>query len=262
MNNLRNYFLFGACLCLLCFSVGCQNSPKTEIKNSTGISFRYIPPGEFMMGSEDHEKGREDDESPRQPTKLTKGYYLGATEVTQAQWVEVMGTKPWADYKRIPKGDHYPAVFVSWEDAVEFCKKLSEKESLTFRLPTEAEWEYACRAGTTTEFYWGTEYNEEYAWSSKNAKGDLYEVAKRLPNAWGLFDMGGNAWEWCSDWHGPYSSEKVTDPQGPAEGERKVIRSGSSGNSMWDCRSAERGMVPPDKKFGASSFRILLELRS
>ncbi len=230
-------------------------------RNSAGMELCRIDPGEFVMGSAESEKGREDDESPQRTVRITRAFYLGGTEVTQAQWADVMETRPWEDNKNIEKGETLPAVLIRWSDAVQFCRKLSEREGKTYRLPTEAEWEYACRAGAATEFYWGVGFDPEFAWSSKNAKG-LQPVATRWPNARGLFDMGGNVWEWCRDWHGPYDADGGEDPVGPASGERRVIRSGSYSNSMWDCRSGERGAVPPDVSFGASGFRVLLEIPS
>lgn len=236
-----------------------KSPPRRIITNSLGMKLAWVEPGEFIMGSGDEEKGREDDESPKHKVTLTKGFYLGTTEVTQHQWEELMGPGLWGKNKNIAKGDKLPAVLMTWAQAVEFCKKLGEKENRKYRLPTEAEWEYACRAKTSTWFYWGNEYNERYAWSSKNSEGNMHEVGTRLPNAWGLYDMGGNLWEWCSDWHEPYREDDLTDPNGPPKGEKKVIRSGSYGNSSWDCRSAERGCVTPDTQGGSIGLRVVLE---
>ena len=236
-----------------------RNLPAQEITNSVGMKLRYIQPGEFVMGSPDNEKGREEDESPPHPVKLTRGFYMSVTEVTQGQWAKVMKTRPWAENANITKGDDYPAVYVKWADAVDFCTKLGQHEGRTYRLPTEAEWEYACRAGTKTQFYWGTEFDQRYAWSSTDKSRSIHEVAGRLPNAWGLFDMGGNVWEWCSDWHGNYPAGELTDPKGPEQGIKRVIRSGSYSNSPYDCRSAERGAAPPDDRYGGIGFRVVLE---
>lgn len=134
-----------------------------------------------------------------------KDYHIGETTVTQGQWREVMDTEPWKGQSYVMEGDDYPAVYVSWNDAVAFCKKLSEKEGKTYRLPTEAEWEYACRAGANTAYYFGDNATElgEYAWFDKNTwdidENYPHRVAQKLPNQFGLYDMHGNVWEWCDD---------------------------------------------------------------
>ncbi len=236
-----------------------ENAVRKTITNTLGMKLVWIEPGKFVMGSGEQEKGREEDESPKHKVVLTKGFYLASTEVTQQQWEKLMGPGPWASNRNIAKGEKLPAVLMTWVEAVAFCHKLSEKEGRKYRLPTEAEWEYACRAKTSTWFYWGNKYDERYAWSSKNGERSMHEVAARLPNAWGLFDMGGNVWEWCSDWHGQYPTNEVTDPNGPATGEKRVIRSGSYSNSSWDCRSAERGFVPPNARAGIIGLRVVRE---
>ncbi len=230
-----------------------------EIVNTLGMKLRYIPAGAFVMGSGADEKGREDDEAPRHMVKLTRCFYMAATEVTQGQWAKLMGTQPWAKYRNVAKGENLPAMLVTWDEARSFCRKLSERQGRTYRPPTEAEWEYACRAGTRTAFYWGSAFDADYAWSSKNSARRLHEVGRRRPNAWGLFDMGGNVWEWCSDWHGGYADSVAIDPKGPKAGTRRVIRGGSYSNSSWDCRSAERGSCEPQNKAGG--FRVVAEFR-
>jgi formylglycine-generating enzyme required for sulfatase activity len=250
-------------LWLLAYSTGAEQTdlkrPKT-ITNSLGMKMMWIEPGHFLMGSGTDEKGREEDESPQHKVILTKGFYIGSTEVTQQQWVKLMGAGPWSSNRNIAKGDKLPAVMMTWGEAALFCKKLGDKEGRRYRLPTEAEWEYACRAKTTTWFYWGDEYDGRYAWSSKNSKRSIHEVGTRLPNAWGLFDMGGNVWEWCSDWHEPHTASEVTDPNGPTTGTKRVIRSGSYNNSIWDCRCAERGCVPPKTRGGSIGLRVVMEV--
>jgi sulfatase modifying factor 1 len=232
-----------------------------ETVNTLGMKLRYIPAGAFVMGSGADETGREDDEAPRHTVRLTKGFYMSATEVTQGQWAKLMGTQPWAKYRRIATGENLPAILVTWEEAMSFCRKLSEREGRTYRLPTEAEWEYACRAQTRTAFYWGNEFDADCAWSSKNSDRRLHEVGRRRSNAWGLFDMGGNVWEWCSDWHGGYPDSAVTDPKGPETGTRRVLRGGSYSNSTGDCRSAERGLCEPGKQAGIIGLRIVTDFK-
>ena len=171
-----------------------------------------------------------------------------------------MGTTPWDVAKNVKEGDDYPASYVNWPDAVEFCRKLSEKEGLEYRLPTEAEWEYACRAGTTTAYSFGDDASElgEYAWYKENAWGagqkHPHTVGQKKPNPWGLYDMHGNVWEWCSDWRGDYSSESVTDPAGPSSGSSRVIRGGGWGSVAEDCRSSRRFKGFPSSRIYGSGF--------
>jgi formylglycine-generating enzyme required for sulfatase activity len=216
------------------------------------------------MGSPAGEKDRQNDETQHQVT-LTKSFYLGRTEVTQGQWKKVMGTVPWKGKGYVQEGDDYPAVYINWDDAVEFCKKLSAMENRVYRLPTEAEWEYACRAGTKTAFSFGDDEAElgKYAWFYGNAwvvdERYAHEVAQKVPNAFGLHDMQGNVWEWCSDWYAEYPSAPLTDPQGPNIGSSRVLRGGS-----WDCvpygvRCAYRNYNAPDYPGFSLGFRLLLE---
>ena len=192
---------------------------------------------------------------------LTKPFLLGVHEVTQGQWQAVMGTTPWKGKKYVKEGDDYPATYVSWNDAVEFCRKLSEKEGLEYRLPTEAEWEYACRAGTTTAYSFGDDASElgEYAWYRENAwdAGQKYAhtVGQKKPNPWGLYDMHGNVFEWCQDWYGDYPSGSVTDPTGPASGDSRVLRGGSFSHHSSGVRSANHFDLRPDYRSTNLGFR-------
>ena len=232
------------------------------IENSIGMVLVPIPAGEFLMGSPETEPGREDDEVQHQVT-LTKPFLLGVHEVTQGQWQAVMGTTPWKGKSSVKEGDDYPATYVNWQDAVEFCRKLSEEEGLEYRLPTEAEWEYACRAGTTTAYSFGDDASEmgEYAWYKENATvvGQKYAhtVGQKKPNPWGLYDMHGNVWEWCEDWYGVYHADAATDPTGPSTGSLRVSRGGSWSYVAGLCRSAIRPWdLPSDRsRYG---FRVAL----
>jgi WD40 repeat protein/formylglycine-generating enzyme required for sulfatase activity len=199
-------------------------APATEsITNTVGMTLNKIPAGTFVMGSPEDEEGRKDDEYQHKVT-ITKPFYMQSTEVTQGQWKEVMGTEPWKGKQYVKEGSNNAATYVSWNDAVAFCKKLSEREGKTYCLPTEAEWEHACRAGTETRWSFGDDEKAlgDYAWYKENA-GDIGEkyahrVGRKKPNRFGLHDMHGNIWEWCHDFYGEnyYQRSPEKDPQGPA----------------------------------------------
>jgi type II secretion system protein G len=181
-----------------------------------------IRPGKFVMG----------DGKDRHEVTLSKPFYMGVTEVTQAQYEAVMGTNP-SHFR----GATNPVEMVYWNDAAEFCKKLSEKTRRTFRLPTEAEWEYACRAGAQTAFSFGDDPSAlgDYAWWGRNSADTTHPVGQKKPNAWGLYDMHGNVWEWCADWYEAYPKGPVTNPSGPATGRYHVLHGGSWTYVDADC---------------------------
>ena len=221
-----------------------------ESINSIGMKFKLIPTGTFLMGESEvaHE------------VTLTKPFKMGVHEVTQTQYERLMGVNP-SHFK----GADNPVHRVSWNDAVEFCRRLSELPAEkaagnVYRLPTEAEWEYACRAGTTTKFSFGDDESEfgEYAWHDGNADDKTHPVGGKKPNAWGLYDMHGNVWEWCQDLYGDYPSGTVTDPTGAAQGSYRVIRGGSWNRPAEDCRSAYRNRDYPSGRFGYDGFRVCL----
>jgi formylglycine-generating enzyme required for sulfatase activity len=231
--------------------------------NSIGMTFVYIPPGSFTMGSPSSEPERDDDERQHHVT-LTKGFFMQTTEVTQGQWKAVMGSNP-SYFKNC--GDNCPVEKVSWEDVQEFIRKLNRKEGVDrYRLPTEAEWEYACRAGTTTPFNGGNCLSADEANYDGNypldgcPKGSYREktvpVGSFPPNDWGLYDMHGNVWEWCSDWYGEYPSGSVTDPEGPSSGSYRVFRGGSWLSYARGCRSASRFLSAPGCRRDLIGFRL------
>ena len=186
------------------------------------------------MGSPASEPGRDDDEKRHEVT-LTKGFYLQTTEVTQGQWKRVLGSNP-SNFKNC--GDDCPVENVSWNDCREFIAELNRMEGGNkYRLPTEAEWEYACRAGSKGPF--DRDVDAE-AWYDGNSGGKTHRAGEKEPNAWGLYDMHGNVWEWCQDWLGDYPSGVVTDPTGPTSGSDRVLRGGGWGGSARYCRSADR----------------------
>jgi len=205
--------------------------------NSVGISLRLLPAGTFTMG----DAAGSSEEKPHRVT-LTKPFYMGVHQVTNAQWKQVMGSVP--SQRQQADG---PVEQVRWEDAVEFCRKLSllpaeRKAGRVYRLPTEAEWEYACRAGTTTKYSFGDDERllGDYGWFDGNSGKQTHPVGLKKPNAWGLYDMHGNVWEWCSDWYGDYSDGPVTDPKGPSSGSHRVPRGGGWYDTARFCRSAVR----------------------
>ena len=227
-------------------------------------AFRWCPPGTFMMGSPESESRRYDDETQHQ-VMLTRGFWMLETEVTQGMWESVMGNNP-----SYFKGIKLPVETVSWNDCQEFIATLNTLKiapsGYRFSLPTEAQWEYACRAGTTTVFHFGSVLNGDQANCDGNypygtkTKGKFLQktsdVGSYPANDWGLYDMHGNVWEWCSDWYDGYPSGDVTDPVGPSTGSLRVVRGGCWCDLAWHCRSADRNRDVPSYR----SFNIGLRL--
>jgi sulfatase modifying factor 1 len=263
----------GLLLLLLLIAVWCEDSthgqqPVNSITNTIGMKFNKIPAGTFMMGSPADETGRGDDETQHKVT-ITKPFYMQTTEVTQRQWKAVMGTEPWKGEDYVKEGPDYPAVYVSWDDAVAYCKKLSEKESKTYRLPTEAEWEYACRAGAKTTWSFGDDENKlgDYAWYRENAwdidEKYAHQVRLKKPNAFGLYDMHGNVHEWCHDYFEEdyYKQSPAKDPTGPTSGSSRVLRGGSWDSFTRGTRSARRNWsVAVLRYYYGVGFRLVREL--
>jgi len=217
---------------------------------ASDIKMVLIQPGEFTMGSSDGY----DSEKPPHTVKITKPFYLSVTEVTQGQYERVMGTNP-SRFKGDPRR---PVENVSWQEAVEFCRKLSEQEGRTYRLPTEAEWEYACRAGSKTKWSFGDDESAvgDYAWYDDNSGSTTHPVGEKKPNAWGLYDMHGNVWEWCSDGYGEYEAGVVSDPTGTESASARVGRGGGWRYSAAGCRSAYRLRYSPSVRSDALGFRL------
>ena len=296
-----------------------QDAPR-EITNSIGMKLVLIPKGSFQMGSPPEEKGSHDDER-QHSVKITHDYYLGVFEVTQAQYKKVMGKNP--SYfqgnnvaERIPalihpetgrtiaeekiifvNTDNYPVEFATWREAVEFCKRLSELQEekaakRVYRLPTEVEWEYACRAGTKTAYSFGADRNalKDFDWFGENSAGkiincyriwekssknlDVYiekllengckthPVGTKKANPWGLYDMHGNVSEWCSDFYGEYPRQSITDPSEPKMIWTRVLRGGCWSNMAADCRSAFRYWDHPLECRSDLGFRVALTVPS
>ena len=224
--------------------------PEPTLTNSLGMKFVYIKPGSFMLGSPSSEPGRENDETLHQVT-LTKGFYLQTTEVTQGQWKRVLGSNP-SNFKSC--GDNCPVESVSWSDIQEFIAELNRIEGgYKYRLPTEAEWEYACRAGTKGPYVGNL---DAMAWYTDTSGGKSHAVGGKRPNAWGLYDMHGNVWEWCQDRYGDYPSGPLTDPVGSSSGAYRVNRGGSWYDDAGGCRSADRGRDGPGHRDYRLGFRL------
>ncbi|MGY8660396.1 MAG: formylglycine-generating enzyme family protein [Verrucomicrobiales bacterium] len=244
-------------------------SKELSLDLGKGVSMKlvHIPAGKFKMGNHDtpaetikkvgSEEEHVSDEYPAHEVTISKPFYMGIYELTQAQWKAVMGTEPWmtktalayAGAQPRPAGvDDYPAVWMSSYDAIEFCHKLSKKTGMTVSLPTEAQWEYACRAGTTTAFSFGDELSKlnDHGWYGGLTGGQKEDYAHRVgqlkPNAWGLYDMHGNVWEFCSDWYDKdfYSRSPSVDPENTTETDLRCLRSGSFHSVPTVSRSAQR----------------------
>lgn len=247
----------------LCMAVSLFAEEKKPITNSIGMKFVYIPPGTFMMGSPENEPGRYPLESPQHKVTLTRGFYMQTTEVTQGQWKLVMDNNP-SYFKDC--GDNCPVDTVSWNDAQSFIRKLNEKEGMSkYRLPTEAEWEYAARAGTTTAYYWGNDSDCSKAnygnGNSSECKGKhpgrTMPVGSFSPNVLGLYDMIGNVWDWVQDWYGDYPSGSVSDPTGPDKGSIYVLRGGGWDDLNRDCRMARRFGAESTARANGIGFRLV-----
>jgi len=236
-------------------------TPPNTHTNTLGMTFNLIPGGTFMMGSPLDELGRYSVERQHQVT-ISTSYYMQTTEVTQAQWEAVMASNP----SYFSGCADCPVEVVSWHDAQAFISALNAMGQGSYRLPTEAEWEYASRAGSDTAFANGdiTEILclhdpnlNVMGWYCYNSGNRTHPVAQKDPNAWGLYDMHGNVWEWCQDWVGPYPSEPVTDPTGPSSGENKVIRGGAFDDQARHCRSAILYRDGPNTRLLRIGFRLV-----
>jgi formylglycine-generating enzyme required for sulfatase activity len=242
-----------------------MNTPETYT-NSIGMEFILCPAGTFMMGSMrmwpyKNNVGNTRNQPVHQVT-LTQPFYMGKYPVKQAQWFAVMGS--YQSHFVGPLADR-PVEMVSWEDAQKFIKKLNQKEKTKrYRLPTEAEWEYAARAGTTTEFFWGEDEKKlsEYAWFNESAcenfVGSTHPVGQKKANPWGLHDVYGNVSEWVQDWWSDYTAAACIDPRGPASGDSRVMRGGSWGSIDRNCRSAVRNYDTPGYRHNSVGFRLAL----
>ena len=244
--------------------VSCCTSPhnETQIKDQPHqgqnpfelTDFVYIPAGSFMMGSDAPEAYP--DEQPVHEVRLSQSFYMGATEVTQAQWMAVMGTNP-SQFE----GAQRPVDNVGMHDIEQFLDALNGLMDCSgcYRLPTEAEWEYAARAGSSTPYSFGSDVAslDLYAWFSGNANFTTHPVAQKQPNDWGLYDMHGNVYEWVQDRYGPYDTDVITDPTGPSTGEAFVLRGGSWTDDAREQRLTYRDYYAPDHRHNFFGFRLV-----
>lgn len=237
-------------------------------------SMVFVPPGTFRMGSPTGEVDRYPFEGPPTAVFISQGFWIGSREVTQGEYLAVLGNNPsYFQPPNTPVDLNRPVEQVSWDDAVAYCVKLTEREraagriatNAVYRLPWEAEWEYACRAWTSTRFGFGDDpgYMDlgRYAWYGANGGRATHPVGQKLPNAWGLHDMHGNVWEWCQDWWSDsYPGGTVLDPRGPATGAYRVIRGGYWFAGAKECRSAHRSDRDTDSRFPGIGFRVVLAI--
>ncbi len=248
-------------------------APTKEITNTIGMKLVLIPSGEFLMGSPDSDKDARDNEKPQHHVQITRPFYLGIHEVTQGQYRAVTGENP-PRFKG--SSDDLPVNWVSWNEAIAFCDKLSKRDGMkpyhhfggsvqrlggeAYRLPTEAEWEYACRAGSTTRYNFGDDAVSlnEFAWVRGNSGGRSHPVGQKRPNAWGLYDMHGNLWEWCEDWYDEmyYQHSPGADPLGPSRAASRVFRGECWLDPPPACRSAFRVGLAPGMRANYLGFRV------
>jgi formylglycine-generating enzyme required for sulfatase activity len=269
--------IIGCTLCFLLVFNGAHSGyaqPKI-FTNSIEMEFILIPAGSFMMGTDCQEDNpftekneyAECDhkvEHPKHEIVISEPFYISKYEVTQLQWYLIMDKNP-ANFKTEKVGmdsRHHPVEMVSWDDVQEFIRKLNKKEGTNaYRLPSEAEWEYAARAGTDTEYFFGNDPHrlKEYAWYVENSKAKTNQVGTLKPNSWGLYDMYGNVWEWCLDWYdGAYYSKSPSEnPPGPNSGTNRVLRGGSWSSLARICRSAYRHAAAPDSHDDSFGFRLV-----
>lgn len=264
------FFALLACAALW-VGPGEGRAAEKRFKNALGMEFVLIDAGTFLMGSPPEEPRRNKNET-RHLVTITKPFYMQATEVTQEEWIALMGRKL---FGRREEG-RLPVAKVSWYDCLNFIEKLNGRKEGRYRLPTEAEWEYACRAGSQAAYPWGDQIDCSDAMYANNTfRADHcvdYVKAHGLavdspapersyrPNPWGLFNLPGNVWEWCSDWYGPYPDHPVTDPSGPPTGTVKVRRGGSWFGEGWLCRCANRNFGHPADRYRTLGFRLVREV--
>lgn len=263
----RYVLTIGIATLLLFASCAALRTSETQkvLTNCIGMKLALIPKGTFNMGLLPTKWVP--NTGPQHQVTISNDFYMGVTEVTQAQYQRVMGGNPSGFQGSKVEGDssNYPVEQITWSEAVEFCKRLSdlpEEKSAgrVYRLPSEAEWEYACRAGNSGAYCFGDSATSigDYAWSAENGGKKTHAVGQKKPNAWGLYDMHGNVWEWCRDWYSDYPKSAVTDPVGPDEGMTRVVRGGGWDGFASLCQSAWRQDGNPSSTSDSGGFRVAL----
>ena len=227
------------------------------VTNSIGMEMVLVPAGTFVMGGDPVAEQADENETPRHAVTFTAPFFIGKVTVTQSQWQTLMGNNP-SQFV----GEQRPVEMVSFDDAVEFLERLNRQEStFTYRLPTEAQWEYAARAGSQGTYCYGSQRSQldRYAWYQKNSDKKTHPVGHLSPNAWGLYDMHGNVHEWCSDWfdRNYYSRSPAHDPHGPKKGLARSLRGGDWGSLNWYCRCAIRSLSAADRRSPRVGFRVV-----
>lgn len=266
---------------VICVLSGCGPSAQDigngpdDATNSIGIKFKLIRPGKFLMGAPKNDAAQIECEAPQHLVEIAQPFYMGVYPVTRGQFAafvedagykaenEKTGDKPtWRNphFKSYEASDDDPVVFVSWNDAGQFCKWLSKKENKTYELPTEAEWEYACRAGTTTAYSFGDDPKslDDYAWYAANSDFQTHPVGGKQPNPWGLYDMHGNVCQWCTNQFGLYRSEDIRDQLRDRLSKFRIIRGGSFRGKPQVCRSTYRNLGAPEGSGDDVGFRVVL----
>ncbi|MBQ8760902.1 MAG: formylglycine-generating enzyme family protein [Bacteroidales bacterium] len=246
---------------------GNATSGQNYTENAFGINMKmvYVQGGSYNMGCTGEQGGDCDDNEKTVRYVTVSDFYIGQFEITQAQWQAVMGTSVYQQQSKAGEssiygtGNDYPMYCVSWEEAKEFCRRLSQQTGKTYRLPTEAEWEYAARGGKKTQ---NTKYAGGYSldyvgWYTSNSGGKTHAVGTKNANELGIYDMSGNVWEWCEDWYGDYSSGSQTNPAGPSSGSDRVLRGGGWNGSARSCRVSSRNYDSPGERFNFSGFRVV-----
>ena len=259
--------LLPMCLALALLSAaGCSGGAKymtLDLGGGAAMTLVLIPAGEFLMGSPKSDPDHYDDEGPQRKVTISKPFYMGIYEVTQIQWRSLMGTEPWKGKRWTKSGDNNAASHLSWNDASRFCLVLSKKIGRTVALPTEAQWEYACRAGDET-----VEHLGDYAWYDRNAydigRKYAHAVGQKKSNAFGLHDMRGNVWEWCRDWYAKtfYAEANTVDPENTTVSKARVLRGGSWCSAEEYCRPAYRYRFTPScRNYYPYGLRVVVPQR-
>lgn len=234
----------------------CDQTYTLTVGTDVALAFCWIPPGSFLQGSPSTEEGHEDIESPRHRVVIARGFYLSRTPVTREQWAVVMKVQ-----SSPPPQALQPVTEVSWDDAQQFLAELSQVlAQRSVRLPTEAEWEYACRAGSFGRYAGGDSEADldRLGWYAANSGGATHPVGEKAANGWGLYDMHGNVFEWCQDWEGTYRPDELTEPAGPPSGEKKILRGGCFMCPPAYCRSANRYSASSERRGSNFGFRAVL----